>query len=549
MTADVIDAGDGLPLTIPALIRRNSETRAGAVALATDEARLTYAELDARSHALARGLLAAGAGKGSHVGMLLPNGADFLVGLLAATRIGSVALPFSTLSTPDEIRQLLVQSDTGFLLAAARFRSRDYVADLARAFPGLDYSAGTELHLRQAPWLRRIWFAGAREELPGSEWSLEALADAGKEVEPARVAAAEASVRPADRFVMIHTSGSTSTPKGVIHQHGQLLRHIANINDVRGLGPQDVLFSAAPWFWVAGFAFGLVGTLAAGARMVASNSLEAATVLDLLERERPTTTNGYAPTVNWLAQSSEYAQRDFSWLRRGNLWPILSEDARPPDGSWRHDIYGMTETGSAVAMSGDESDLPEHLRGAAGRILPGFEARVVDSETGRDCAPGEIGELWLRGPLMMEGYYGRPRSEVFDPDGWWRSSDAVAIDREGFVFMKGRLGSIIKTGGANVSPREVEAVIGEATGRLSFAVGVRDAERGQAVVAVIFAEDGHGIEEAALVAALRERLSSYKVPRRILVWPPERMPTLSSGKLDMARLLQQVEEACGAPAS
>lgn len=544
------ETGGGLSLTIPALLQAHMAERPDKVLFANEHVELTYSEAEARSRTLAKGLLAAGAGKGTHIGLLLPTGPEFIVSLLAISRIGAVALPFSTLSTPPELRQLLTQSDTAFLIAAGEFRNRRHDEALREAFPDVDLSRPQPWHLSGAPWLRRIWFVGTGGEERHPDCSIETLGTLGAEIDDALLKAAEASVRPADRFAIIHTSGSTSTPKGVIHQHGTLLRHLANINAIRSLTDADVLFATSPWFWIAGFAFGLVGVFAAGGRIVCSNSQDAGTVLDLIEAQRPTTTNGYYPNVNWLAQAPEFAGRDFSWLRRGNLWPILAKDAQPSDPSWRHDIYGMSEAGGAVSLDADEGNLPEHLRGAAGRICPGFEARVVDPDTGEDRAPGEIGELWLRGSLMMEGYYGKPRAEVFAPDGWWHSSDAVAIDAEGYVFLKGRLGNMIKTAGANVAPREVEAVLGELTGgKLCIVLGIPDKERGEAVVGVIVTENVGEYDEAALRSAMKRLLSSYKIPRRILQIRQADIPTLSSGKIDMPRMKQWVEQTCTATKS
>jgi len=547
MTATRIEAGDGLPLTIPALLRSHAAERGGNVLLATDRERLTFAEAEARSRALARGFLAAGAGKGTHIGLLLPNGADFIVSMLAAARIGAVVLPFSTLSTPAELRQLLTQSDTAFLIVAEEFRGRHFGKLLAQAFPSLDYGAAQPLATTDAPWLRRIWFTGGGSAERHSDWSTDALVEMGSGIGDSIVEAVESTVRPADRFVIIHTSGSTGTPKGVIHQHGSLIRHIGNCNEIRRLSPETVLFGISPWFWIAGFGFELLSMLVAGGRLVGSNSQDAATVLDLIERERPHITNGYYPNTNWLAQHPSFETRDLSFIRRGNLFPLLASDVRPPDPSWRHTSYGMSEAGSAVTISEDESDLPEHLRNAAGKLCPGYEGRIVDPETGAECAPGMIGELWLRGPFMMEGYYGKARSEAFTPDGWWKSGDAVTIDEDGYVFLKGRLGNMIKSSFANVAPREVEAVMEELTGRLSIVVGIPDTGLSEAVIGVVFTPSGNEVDEDHLRGQLKERLSSYKVPRRVIEYREADMPTLSSGKIDMHRLKEEVRQACAAP--
>jgi acyl-CoA synthetase (AMP-forming)/AMP-acid ligase II len=544
MTSDVIDAGDGLPLTLPATWRRHMEgVRANGDRLlhVCDDQRLSYIEADARSRRLARALLAAGATKGSQVALIYPNSPDFIVGLLAATRIGAVAVPLSTLSTPAELRWLITHSDSAFVLAAQSYRSHNYADSLRAAFPEIDFTRPPPARIRNAPWLRRIAIGGALPEDWDAGWSMAALEALGDSLEDADVEAAEARVQPGDRFVIIHTSGTTSTPKGVVHQHGSLIRHLANINEIRKLTSDDIFFQTAPWFWVAGFGFGLTGVLVAGAEIVCSNSTVASETLDVLEREKPTITNGIWRTVQRLADDPTFEGRDLASIRRGNLYPIMAREVRPKDPLLRHDIYGASEGGGGITMSADVGDLPEHLRASCGPFLPGFETRIVDLETGRDCPRGEVGELWLRGPFLFETYYGKPRSQAYDRDGWWRSGDVGVITEEGFFIIKGRLGDMIKTAGANVAPREVEAVVADVTGGLaSVVVGVPDPERGQAVVAVVLSEAE--VDEAGLRRQLAEKLSSYKVPKRIIRLAPGEMPTLSSGKYDNRRLLALVQE-------
>jgi acyl-CoA synthetase (AMP-forming)/AMP-acid ligase II len=545
MTATAIDAGDGLPLTIPALLASHAAARGNAVFFASDTGTLTFSEADARSRELAKGFLAAGACKSSHIGLLLPNGVEFIVAMLAVARIGAVLLPFSTLSTPAELRQLLTQSDCAFLVATGEFRNRRFDEVLSESLTGLNFASPHPTTSEDAPWLRRIWFTDDGEAQRHSDWSLETLIETGCAIRDERLAAAEATVRPADRFVIVHTSGSTGTPKGVIHQHGQMIRHIANCNEIRKIDADTVLFGISPWFWIAGFGFELISLLVAGGKLVGSMSQDPNTVLDLLEAERPDMTNGYYPSSSWLAQHESFARRDLSFIRRGNLYPILAEDCRPPDPSYRPTQYGMSEACGAATVSEDcEKDMPEELRGSSGKLCPGYEGRIVDSDTGEDCAPGMIGELWLRGPFMMEGYYGKARSETFTPDGWWKSSDAVAIDEDGNVFLKGRLGNMIKSNFANVAPREVEAVMEELTGRHAIVLGIPDTGFSEAVIGIVFSEHGNEIAEDSLRTRLRERLSSYKVPRRIIEYRQSDMPVLSSGKVDMPRLKQQVIEAC-----
>ncbi len=536
MTATAIDAGDGLPLTVPALLAERADARGGHPLLVCDDDVLTYADAAARSATLAKGLLAAGAGKGSHVGVLHPNGSPFVVSWLAAARIGAVAVPLSTFSTSTELRTLLRNADLAFLLATTGYRARDFVADLGEAVPELAPASPPPLWSVTAPTLRRVVFDRSAPGLaPG--WTVDGLVAEGSTVDDDLLAAVEAVVRPSDRMVIVHTSGSTSAPKGVIHQHGSLLRHVDNLNQLRRYTEDEVLFSNSPFFWIGGFAYGLLGTLLAGATLVCSNDTEVSATLDLIERRRPTMVNGFAASVAHLAKDPSFADRDLSSIRRGNLWPIMPADVRPADPELRHNMLGMTEAGSVCLASDDEGDQPDRRRGSFGRPVPGFEARIVDPETGAEAAVGQVGELWLRGPFLMEGYYGRTRAETFTPDGWYRTGDLFHVDDEGFFYFTGRAGDMIKTAGANVSPREVEAAIADATGLAAHVVGIDDADRGQLVAAALRVprgEDGPDVDE--LRAALRRLLSAYKVPQRFLFLADDDVPMLSSGKLDARAL-------------
>lgn len=461
--------------TVPALLAERAALGDKPLLVCDDDV-LTYGEADRRSAAVARGLLALGVAKGAHVGLLHPNGSDVVVRFLGAARIGAVAVPLSTFSTRPELADLLRRADVQVLLAARSFRNREYVADL----DGID-----------APLLRQVLFD-----------------------DPAGDVDVEVPVRPADRMVIVHTSGSTSEPKGVIHQHGPLLDHLRTLNELRRYAEGEVLFSNSPFFWIGGFAYGLLGTLLAGATLVCSNATDASATLDLLERTRPTMVNGFAASVAHLAKDPSFPAWDLSSIRRGNLWPIMANP--PADPELRHNMLGMTEAGSVCLASDDEGDQPEHRRGSFGKPVPGLEAKLVE------------GELWLRGPALMEGYYGRERSETFTPDGWYRTGDLFRTDEDGFFYFLGRAGDMIKTAGANVSPREVEAAILDETGLVAHVVGIEDADRGQVVAAAVRGT----VDVEQLEVALRQRLSAFKVPKRWLLLADEDVPMLSSGKLD-----------------
>jgi acyl-CoA synthetase (AMP-forming)/AMP-acid ligase II len=489
-------ASDG-SLTLGRVLREQRE-RGEHPLLICDADRIGYDEAGRRSAVLARGLVALGAGKGTHVGLLYPNGVDFVVAAFAAARIGAVVVPFSTFSTTSELHTQLVGADISILLATPGFRGNDFRARIA------DLAA-------QPPQLRRVIF-----ELT----ELETLAN---EIGEALLADLEADVDGCDPLAIIHTSGSTGAPKGAVHTHQGLLEHQRNLNAIRQLSADDTLFCNSPFFWIGGFAFGLLATLTAGSTLLCSNA-DPAHTLDLLETERPNVTNGFAAGVAALTRDPSFGDRDLSSLRRGNLYPIMAPEARPADPELRHNMLGMTEAGSVVLLSGDDTDQPEHRRGSFGIPAPGFEVKLVDSE------------LCIRGPYVMQGYYGRSREDCFDADGWFHTGDLFRVDADGFFYFLGRAGSMIKTAGANVTPAEVENAVLRVTGCSAHVLGLPDSERGQLVAAVIVTEDPGSFDEAAARTALRAELSAYKVPRRFAVVQPSKVPLLSSGKVDMAAL-------------
>ncbi len=510
--------------------------------------RLTYAEAESRSATLAKGLLAIGVGKGTRVGLLAPNGPDWVVAWLAATRIGALMPLFNTYSKARELGRTLRHADTAQLLTVPSYLGNDYLDRLEEAVPGLAGQVRERVLVESHPYLRGVWAFGGD---PDRSWcgTVDELFRRGESVPDALLDQVEDEVRPSDPMIMVFSSGSTADPKAVVHTHGATVRHAHNLNQRRDLGSDDVLYTPMPLFWVGGLSFSLIAAMHAGATIVFEERFEPAATLALLERERVSQVLGWPHMGKALADHPDYEHRDLSAIRPGAATALPTADQRTPPGP-RATSLGMTETLGPHTFERDVP-LPADKEGSFGREVPGVEHRIVDPDTGTDVEPGAVGEVWVRGYSLMAGIYKRERADVFTADGWYRTGDAGRFDADGHLFFAGRLGDVIKSRGMNVTPREVEEVVEDQPEvAMAIVTGLDHPDRGQDIVAAVALQPGASIEPDELRERLRAELASYKVPRHIAVFASAaELPQLDSGKVDRRRLGRILAERFAEPAA
>ena len=528
--------------TVPVFVRRLAERHGDRELIVQDERRLTFAEAEARSARLARELLARGVAKGARVALLFPNGPEWVVAWLAVTRIGAIAVPINTFYKTRELAWTLRHADADTLLSAAHFLNHDYPARLEEAAPSLAGARGPVLFLPELPLLRRIVVFGKCKPRWAQEG--EALLAVGGEVEgidEAFLREVESEVRPADEMVMLYSSGSTADPKGAVHTHASVLMHSYNLSAHRDLEESDRVWSPMPFFWVGGFVFAFVGNLQAGATTLCQEVFDPGATLAFLERERATIALGWPHFGKALSEHPDAKTRDLSALRAGNLPDILPPEVVPADPRRRGNALGMTETCGPHTWS--EGVLPERLAGSFGRPVPGVEHKVVDPESGATLGPGEPGEICVRGYNLMQRLHKIPRERTFDADGFYHTGDFGCFSEEGYLYFQGRLGEMIKSGGANVTPSEVEAVlVSYPEVKAAFVVGVPDSDRGHDVAAAVVPEPGAAPDPAALKQRVKGDLSAYKVPRHLWVFEDGTLPFTDSGKVDKRRLAALLTE-------
>ncbi|KAA0107714.1 class I adenylate-forming enzyme family protein [Mycolicibacterium sp. P1-5] len=523
--------------TFPQLLADVVAEHADHDALVFGEEVLTYAELERRSSRLARALLALGVGKGTRIGVLAPDSPLMLTTFYAALRIGALVTPISTLATATELAHILRNSDAQILIGVREFLSHDYAQRLETALPGLSDSAACTLRLAAVPYLRSIWLDNAtRLGWARSTDDLLQRADAPDAPDGALLAAVEREVAPSDEAFVVYTSGSTATPKAVVHGHWATARQPAVLATYFDVRSSDRTLCLLPAFWMGGISAALQ-VLSTGGTLVYPTGPDLEVVLDTIDRHAVTN------IVIWhmlakLRAAAEARHMDLasikittgpSWDGQGNEIPRHLQSR----------MLGMSESFAPHSAEPITRRLPESKSGAAGRAVNGIERRVVDPKTGTEVPAGEVGELQLRGGALMKGFYKADPRGVFTADGFFPTQDLVRIDADGYAFFVGRTGDMIKSNSANVSRLEVEEAMNALPEvELALVTGLPDTERGEIVAAAVIPAHGSAPTEDDLRTRLRETLSSFKIPRRIVFIAHDDVPRTPTGKVKLYELAQ-----------
>jgi acyl-CoA synthetase (AMP-forming)/AMP-acid ligase II len=479
--------------------------------------RLSYRELDSTTRELAAVFVEAGVGKGSRVGLIMPNGTRWVQIAVALTRIGAVLVPLSTLLQAGELVAQLRVAAVQFLVSVEEFRGHRYLDDL-KAVPE-----------SEIPALQQVWSTDQLDSDPASDRARRII-DAMTE-----------TVTPADALVIMFTSGSSGSPKGVLHSHGNALGAVQSGLAARCISGETRLYLPMPFFWVGGFGSGILSVLLAGATLVTEELPRPETTLRLLERERVTLFRGWPDQAEALARHAGSVGVDLSALRPGSLEALLPPEQRARPGA-RATLFGMTEAFGPYCGYPADTDMPATAWGSCGKPFPGMEVRVVDPESGMPVATGTAGMIQIRGPHTLRGICGRRREELFTPDGFYSTGDLGHLDEQGFLFYHGRSDDMFKVSGATVYPSEVERALRTIDGvDHAFVTSVPGAA-GERVGAAVVCDDA--LTRDQLHASARKLLSAFKVPTVwLLLHSGDDVPRGGTGKVDVRRLRQMLIDA------
>jgi len=474
--------------------------------------RWSYAELGARSRRFAKALAAAGVGKGTRVALLMGNRPEWVEAAFGVALAGGVLVPVNTLFEPPEIEHVLRHSDTAVLVYQERLAGHRYHEQVRAMAGGLPYLTTLA-----------CMGTGSYEDFLG------AGDDVGDDVFEGRAAEVSAF----DDALVVYTSGSTGKPKGVLHaqraaaiQSWRFAQHLC-------LDPTMRVWSAFPFFWTAGYCMVMGATLAAGACLVLQELFEPGAALALLESERVTNPHAWPHQLAALETHPDWEGRDLSAVAHVDSFTCFGRHPTVNiDDSWSpRAAYGLTETFTIISSMPADTPAAER-EGHEGRVLPGNVVRIVDTETGEELPAGSPGEIRVKGPTLMKGYVKVAPEDVFDPEGFFGTGDAGFVDDDGHLHWVGRTSDLIKTGGANVSPVEIDNELLRHPGLASaLAVGVPHPTLGEMVVVCAVAQPGTEIDEEAVRDFLRGRLASYKLPRKVLFFAEDDLTLTGNAKI------------------
>lgn len=494
---------------------------------------LSYAELDARSDALAAALIADGVLHGDRVALLLQNVPAFVVGLIAAWKAGAIAVSLNPMNRERELRllfadctpKLVITHPETFIEAVQPALAEHPTVRVLTTFARDDQTRNDARVLGALP--------PQAPPCPGTRALAEVIArHRGQRPPPVRFSAD-------DIALLVYTSGTTGLPKGAMNRHGNVAFTAQVYRDWIGLSEADGVLGIAPLFHITGLIGHVALAFLLAAPLTLSYRFEPGVMLDALAERRPAFAIG-AITALIALMNHPSAQRDaLSSLKAiysggAPIAPAVVAAFEAKFGLYVRNAYGLTETTSPATIC------PVHLRapvdpafGALSVGVPSYrtEIRIVDAETGAQVPDGEAGEITIRGPQVVAGYWNRPEATTDAiRDGWLHTGDIGVMDADGWLYLVDRKKDMINAAGYKVWPREVEDVLyTHPAVREAAVVGVPDAYRGETVKAVLSLKAGAELSADAIIAHCRERMAAYKVPR-IVEFIPE-LPKTVTGKI------------------
>jgi fatty-acyl-CoA synthase len=522
-----------------------------ALVYADRDLRYTYREFKGVVEECARALMALGLEKGDHVAVWGQNVPEWVTLQFATGKMGAVLVTVNPAYKAHELEYVLDQSDAAALFLTEGVRGADFLQILQEAVPELADVRDGELSVEDLPYLKHLVLMGGDPPDNMPVMSFDEFLDRGREVTEEELRERQHSLDAEDVINMQYTSGTTGFPKGVQLTHANIVKNAFSIGECMKLGPEDRVCIPVPFFHCFGCVLGTLNTVTHEGTMVPIETFDAERVLQAVHQERCTAVLG-VPTM-FIAELDhpDFDQYDTSSLRTGIMagspcpMEVMKRVVDVMGASEITIAYGQTESSPVITQT--RTDDPLELRvSTVGRTLPGVEIRVVNIDTGEDCEPGEQGELWTRGYLVMRGYYKMEdkTAEVIDEDGWLHTGDLAVMDENGYVRITGRAKDMIIRGGENIYPREIEEFLYTHPDVSDVQVyGVPDEKYGEQVAAAIKKRPDADLTEEDVKEFCLQNIAYYKVPEYVDF--VEEYPMTASGKIQKYKLREAAIERYG----
>src|SRR5688572_12423931 len=515
-------------LSVAQVLETQARERPDSVFLIYGDKRLTYAQVEGRATALAAALAELGVEPGDRMAVDMPNWPEFVISMFAAAKLGAIIVPLNPRYTIPELQYMLRHSEATVVVTAENFNGTDYL----QLFEGF---------LTTLPDLQYLVTVGDEDLWHDDRiYQFEDLLSSGE-----GRAVPETSIdADNDTFAILYTSGTMGKPKGVALTHTNLLHTAAATVEAVGLTADDVVFGVTTIFHVFGLGPGILGTLQAGASLVLQEQFQPSEALALIEKHQVTVHYGVPTVFITEMREADRPKHDLSSLRVGIVAgaPVGDEVVR----RIRQDLcpniqvaYSLTETASAVAMTQPSDPLDKQVF-TVGKPLPGTEVRVLDLD-GTILPVESLGEIAVKGPGVMKGYYRQPgeTAQAFDEDGFFLTGDLGIVDDDGYVHIVGRRKELIIRGGFNVYPREVEDRLHAHPAVMDVAVvGLPHEVLGEVVCACVVPVEGAIITGEEIKEWCRGALADYKVPDLVRFF--DSFPLTGSGKVRRVELARMV---------
>ena len=532
--------------TFGSLIDRAAERWPDREALWFEGRRWTFAEQRAEIDRAAKALIAARVRHGDHVCLWLGNSPEHVFLFFAIAKVGAVLVPINTRFRTRDMAYIVQQSDATTLISADRAAGTEYVAMIEELVPDLRLQKPGAMRVSDLAELRRVILL-SNEKVPGTMRWQELLRE-GEASSDAELARRSADVDPRGTAYIMYTSGTTGFPKGVMQGHN-VIRNVYDEANRMGVTPNDSTLDYLPLYHAFAVYTALLMSPATGSRHVLMSHFDAGEALRLIEAERITMIHGFDTHHKDLYEHPTRMKRDLSSLRTGILAAgMLSTE---PIARRAQELlptvtgYGMTEIGVGATGSFLDSDV-ETRTTMSGWPLVGYEVKIIDPASGVTQPTGQVGEICVRGYQVMRGYYKKPEetAKTIDADGWLHTGDSGLMRADGCMRFLGRYKDLLKVGGENVDPTEVEGLLLEDP-RINHVavVGMPDERLAEVPVAFVIKEAGVALTEQDVLDCVRNRIARFKIPRRVFF--VDSFPMTGSGKIQKFLLREQAQKGLG----